>query len=252
MKDLVKLYQELSTNSWPPKSVVSLNGWKIRISEGVTKRANSVSPLIYNGDNLKEDVEYTENIYRKNNLPTIFQLADYFQPSNLYDFLIDRNYKEIDETIVMIAQIDKILDSPIKSNFNYIISETDLEKWIDDFKTIRMEGSTRIEGMRKIIQRLTSPKSCYFIAEEEEPVAVGLTVTEGNFMVIYNMYTHPDYRRQGIAKSLLAKMIEKGKKDNVKNVYLQVEADNLDAIKLYSKIGMKECYRYRYLIKPDD
>jgi ribosomal protein S18 acetylase RimI-like enzyme len=252
MKEQVILYQELTTNSWPPKSIISLNGWKIRISEGVTMRANSVSPLNYEGDDLKKDVEYVESIYKRNNLPIIFQLADYYQPYNLYEFLIDRGYKEVDETIVMIAQINEIIDIPINSNFNFIASETNLERWIDDFKTIRPEGVTRIEGMKKIIQRLKEPKPCFFSAEEEEPVAVGLTVTEREFMVIYNMYTHQKYRRQGIAKSLLAKMIEKGKKDKVKNIYLQVEADNYGAIKLYSKIGMKECYRYRYLIRKED
>ncbi len=252
MKEQVALYQELSTNSWPSKSMITLNGWKLRISEGVTKRANSVSPLKYEGEDLRKDVENVERIYRQNNLPTIFQLADYYQPSNLFDFLIECDYKEIDETIVMIAKIDKILDIPVNSNFNYISSETDLDSWINDFKTISPEGSSRIEGMKKIIQRLTDPKPCFFTAVEEEPIAVGLTVTERDFMVIYNMFTHPEFRRQGIAKSILVKMIEKGKKDNVKKIYLQVEADNFGAIKLYSKIGMKECYRYRYLIKNGD
>ena len=34
MKEQIILYQELSTNSWPPKTIISKNGWKIRISEG--------------------------------------------------------------------------------------------------------------------------------------------------------------------------------------------------------------------------
>lgn len=249
MKEKIILYQELSTKSWPPRSIISLNGWKIRISEGVTMRANSVSSLNYYGENLREDVEKVESIYGKRNLPTIFQLADYYQPSSLYNFLGDCGYKEIDETIVMLAQIDQILAIPINSNFNYKISETNLERWISDFKTIRIERSTRIEGMKKIIQRLTATKPCFFTAEKEKPVAVGLTVTEREFMVIYNMYTHPDFRRQGIAKSILAKMVERGEIEGVKNVFLQVEADNTEAINLYSKIGMKECYRYRYLVK---
>ena len=212
-------------------------------------RANSVSTLFYYGKNLKKDLENVENIYRKNSLPIIFQLADNYQPANLYEFLIKNGYKEIDETIVMSASIEDIVDILINSSFNYISSETILDKWIEAFKSIRSENIARIEGIKKILKRLTAPKPCFYIVEDKKPIAVGLTVTEKEFMVIYNMYTHPDYRRQGIAKTILAKMTERGKVKGVKYIYLQVEEDNIEAINLYLKIGMKEIYKYRYLIK---
>ena len=73
-KRLIRFYQELSTNAWPAKYYYLLNGWVARISEGVTKRANSVMPLTYYGDNLKEDIQVVETIFTKNKLPIIFQL----------------------------------------------------------------------------------------------------------------------------------------------------------------------------------
>ncbi len=63
------------------------------------------------------------------------------------------------------------------------------------------------------------------------------------------MFTHPDFRRQGIAQTLMAKMVEWGDINLVDTVFLQVESINEGAKKLYKKVGFKERYRYRYLIK---
>ncbi|MBY9001315.1 MAG: hypothetical protein KGD64_10395 [Candidatus Heimdallarchaeota archaeon] len=79
MKDRVSHLQELSNNSWPAKNILLLNGWIIRISEGVTNRANSVLPLRYSGTNVHEDIKEVENIYSSNNLPVIFQVPDYYE-----------------------------------------------------------------------------------------------------------------------------------------------------------------------------
>lgn len=250
MSEEIKILQEISILTWPPKISLNLNGWKIRISEGITKRANSVSPVDYTGENLNDDILTVENYYRVNKLPSIFQLHDTFEPPSLQDKLLSLNYEIIDETIVMMANIDEINLPYQNKKYEFHLLENELNKWLKELQIINQADKLQIDGRREIISRIAQSNVGYFIARDNgKTVAVGLAVLQENYMVIYSMFTHLDYRRKGIAQTLLANMIEWGEVNLVDRVFLQVESENRLARNLYKKVGFKEKHRYRYLIK---
>jgi ribosomal protein S18 acetylase RimI-like enzyme len=230
--------------------ILNLNGWKIRISEGVTMRANSVSPIEYSSKDLKADILSVERYYKSNKLPAIFQLHDTFEPANLQDELLSLNYELIDETIVMTADIQEINISKINEDYDAHIMENGLEKWFSDRQTINEIDKIQMNGRKEILRRIAQSNVGYFKAVEgANTLAVGLAILQENYMAIYSMFTHPDYRRQGIAQTLMTKMIDWGDINLVDKIFLQVETINEGARKLYEKVGFKERYRYRYLIK---
>ena len=250
MSEEIKILQEISILTWPPKISLNLNSWKIRISEGITKRANSVSPVDYTGENLNDDILTVENYYRVNKLPSIFQLHDTFEPPSLQDKLLSLNYEIIDETIVMMANIDEINLPYQNKKYEFHLLENELNKWLKELQIINQADKLQIDGRREIISRIAQSNVGYFIARDNgKTVAVGLAVLQENYMVIYSMFTHLDYRRKGIAQTLLANMIEWGEVNLVDRVFLQVESENRLARNLYKKVGFKEKHRYRYLIK---
>jgi len=59
----------------------------------------------------------------------------------------------------------------------------------------------------------------------------------GNFWEIAMVATHPDYRRKGLAKKLIAKSIEHAQKHDAKMCILEVLEENEPAYKLYIKEG---------------
>lgn len=248
-KGLIRFYQELSTNAWPAKYYYLLNGWVARISEGVTKRANSVMPLTYYGDKLLKDIQVAEAIYTKNNLLIIFQLPDYFEPKNLLETLIENEYKIIDETLVMTAKINDILDIPINQDYSYQNTPEAKNEWFNSMSVSGRGTQERIKGQKAIISRILQPKSFFSTKQDKKIVGIGMAVLEQGNLGIFDMLINPDYRRQGIAGSLIAKMVEWGKENSVHSTYLCVQGDNRPAIALYKKVGLKECFRYRYLIK---
>ncbi len=250
MSEEIQFYQELATITWPPKMILNQNGWKVRISEGVTKRANSVSPIVYTGNNVKADIFQVEKIYHEQNLTPIFQLADYFEPAELKEKLISLGYKTIDETIVMTVEINEMNMSPQADEYEFLLLEENLEEWISAFKFLREDRLDDIEGIKQIIERATKSNVCFYVVKRiEEFVAIGLTISEGSYMGIFNMFTQEEHRRKGIAQSIISMMIEWGEINLIDQVFLQVESDNPEAIKLYNKFGFKEKYRYRYLVK---
>ena len=78
---------------------------------------------------------------------------------------------------------------------------------------------------------------------------LAVLVSQG-YLYIGDVLVHPDYRRQKIASSMFNYLIKEwAVRNNVKTVWLQVEADNLNANKLYTKLGMKKIYSYYYMEK---
>jgi len=248
-KRLIRFYQELSTNAWPAKYYYLLNGWLARISEGVTKRANSVMPLTYYGDKLLEDIHVVEALYTKKKLPVIFQLPDYYEPKNLLEILLENGYKIIDETLVMTTKIKDMPDIPINQDYVYQNTSEAKNEWFNSLSISEKDTPERIEGQKAIISRILQPKSFFFAKQDEAIIGVGMAVLEQGNLGIYDMIINPDFRRQGIAVSLIAIMVEWGRENSIHSIYLCVQGDNHPAIALYEKVGLKECFRYRYLIK---
>jgi len=50
----------------------------------------------------------------------------------------------------------------------------------------------------------------------------------------------PDFRRKGIGKELLKKLLDILKEEGVEEVFLEVRESNIPAIELYRRFGFKE------------
>ncbi|MDR1361132.1 MAG: ribosomal protein S18-alanine N-acetyltransferase [Rickettsiales bacterium] len=57
---------------------------------------------------------------------------------------------------------------------------------------------------------------------------------------LYHIAVHPDFRRGGIANSLLVCMENELKKQSVKKIFLEVRVSNKPAIELYKKNGYEQ------------
>lgn len=80
----------------------------------------------------------------------------------------------------------------------------------------------------------------YLVAKDGETVvgSAGLRNMCGD-ADITNVMIREDYRRQGIARKMLKRLMEDAKEIGVRNYTLEVRRSNLPAIKLYEKIGFK-------------
>ena len=63
---------------------------------------------------------------------------------------------------------------------------------------------------------------------------------------MFAMRTDPRFRRQGLARRILASLMAFATGAGASRAWLQVEAENTGAIALYKAAGFAEAYRYRY------
>lgn len=90
-----------------------------------------------------------------------------------------------------------------------------------------------------------NPLARYLVAEtpaEGEPMMAGYAGLwaiggEGH---ITNVAVHPDFRRKGMGRALVGRLIEKTRQEGLTDYTLEVRAGNLAAIRLYEGFGFRE------------
>lgn len=119
------------------------------------------------------------------------------------------------------------------------------------------EGTTlnREVVLRGVIEGLKDEaKSIYLIARNEEgqPVASLLLTREWSdwncawYWWIQSVYVRPEYRRQGIYRTMYAKVKEMAKEANVSCVRLYVDKTNKLGLSTYQALGMQESHYLLY------
>jgi ribosomal-protein-alanine N-acetyltransferase len=98
-----------------------------------------------------------------------------------------------------------------------------------------------------------NPASRCWVAESDGRV-VGMVVAwlfvdEAHIATIA---THPDYRRQGIARQLLIFTLEAAMREGAQSSFLEVRASNLAAQEMYRKFGYVEVGRRKRYYRDND
>lgn len=98
-----------------------------------------------------------------------------------------------------------------------------------------------------------NPASRCWVAEVDGSIVgmivVWLLVAEAH---VATLATHPNFRRQGIAKSLLSHALQVLSAEGAQSSFLEVRASNIAAQEMYRKFGYKESGRRRHYYKDND
>lgn len=97
---------------------------------------------------------------------------------------------------------------------------------------------------RSISSEISNPLSYWLVAVDGDVVAgyVGSQSVMGEADMM-NIAVLPEYRRKGIAKALVEKLIYELQKRNVHCLTLEVRASNIAAISLYEQLGFAQIGR---------
>ena len=95
-----------------------------------------------------------------------------------------------------------------------------------------------------VASELNNKLALWLVAEEADSVAgyIG-SQTCGEESDVMNVAVHPDFRRRGIAESLVNTLVEELKAIGSRCLTLEVRASNAPAIALYEKLGFAEIGR---------
>ena len=89
------------------------------------------------------------------------------------------------------------------------------------------------------------------VVEDGQVLAYGGMMTVLDEGQVTNIATHPDHRRRGLGRLVLAALLEQARARGLVEVTLEVRESNLPAIALYSGFGFEQVgYRPRFYSHP--
>ncbi|MDQ3928593.1 MAG: GNAT family N-acetyltransferase [Chloroflexota bacterium] len=245
---LTRMLDELAANAWPALISQQLEGWRMRATNNITRRANSVltnSDMPSYGGWLDQIADF----YRRRSLPIRFQVSD-ATPYELDPLLDELGYTAEAHTSVQIARCVEAVERCAPLADCDIVAYDDLkDAWLDSFLEIEGIGEEKRETYRLIMSRI-GPRARFVQAcVRGEVVGIGMAVLERGWSGLFNIATSAEYRRQGIGGQVVRSLTEWSLQAGAQDLYLQVMLNNEAAISLYRRLGFAHLYGYRYRSK---
>ncbi|MCA9642657.1 MAG: GNAT family N-acetyltransferase [Polyangiaceae bacterium] len=232
--------------AWPAERVSDLEGWRLRYMREVTRRANSVWPVSGSDQGsaeLERQVALAETFYEKLGASQVlFQMTPLADPG-LDAVLEARGYRVDAPVAIQIAPLSKVIQLTPRGNACVELSPG------PDFMEVAVQRGRfkdTPEEFQGLLQRIQGRTGFGSVESDAGPIACGLGVCDGDLMGVFNMATVPEARRKGAASTLLGALCRWAERRGAKYAYLQVERDNVPALKLYARYGFEEVYGYHY------
>lgn len=265
----------VETAVWTPREVRDVDGWRVGLSGGFTRRANSVVAVAEPGD-VPASIDEVERVYAAAGLPPIFRVCAQSMPDNLDDLLRLRGYRDVSHTVVMVrqsldgssaaarddargsagglsagvgqggAEIFPGADGTSRAGRGISCAVADepdaawLSVWLAD-KAARSVDPALAAGV------LSGVPAVYLTAwDRGTPVGVIRAALEQDWVGLSCLVVQPGARRRGIGRALTDWALRSCADRGARRAFLQVAEANEPAIALYWQAGFTPAERYHY------
>lgn len=231
--------------AWPAREVEQHQGWWLRASDGVTKRANSATVLNPEVKDLSQHIALCEDFYAARQLACILRLPSFVDPGTLDRQLADQGYSFFDLSLVLHRPLQAPTQTPDPA-----LQGLPRDAWLETFAALSQLDANSLAGQRGILGRIQG--QCYYavLCQDQAPVCAGLGVVSGRYFGVFDVITHPAQRRQGCARHLIQGLLAWAWQAGAREGYLQVVAANHPAIAVYEGLGYRRAYDYWYRLEP--
>ncbi|WP_318241292.1 GNAT family N-acetyltransferase [Cellulomonas avistercoris] len=233
--------------SWPPPRVVDVDGWRVGLSGGVTRRAGSTLAL-RDVDDLPGAVDRVERLYRDDGAPAVFRVGDPGNPAGLAAELAARGYTVAAVTDVLVRDLPVPGADASARDLRVRVADAPDEAWLDLW--LDGKGGAR-EPSRAIV---TGVPALYLTATDDDgtDVAVIRAAVVEDWLALSCLQVVPAARRRGLGRALTLRALAAAAQRGAHRAFLQVEADNVAALRLYGALGFRPAHRYAYRVQPGD
>jgi GNAT superfamily N-acetyltransferase len=232
-------------DAWPAAEVAALGGWRLRFNHGVTHRGSSVWPGPgEHGPPLAARLDAVERFYAERGAAAMYKLTPVADPPELDALLAARGYEELEPVSVEVADVGGV--AALASGTETACTETLQEDWFElSGRRGRFTGDA-VGVYRALLGRLAGRAGFALARVDGESAAVGLCVAAPPWAGVFSMLTLPAFRGRRLGEAVLGSAARWAAARGAARLYLQVDADNAPARRLYARAGFVPRYAYRY------
>jgi ribosomal protein S18 acetylase RimI-like enzyme len=237
--------EEAGLNAAQPREQLLLDGWLLRFSPGKARRARSINAIAAGAMPLAEKLTLCRHWYERFRLPMLVRVTPFSQPPELDGHLAAAGYVAFDETRVMTCALDRLAPGDDR------LQVREVEPLLFAAAVGRLRGSppAQIEAHQK--RMLDSPlhaSAVRLVAHDSHgtPVAAGQVVVQDDLAGLYDIVTAPAERGRGHGRAISRRLLVAAVAAGARTGYLQVDAANAPARRIYSALGFVDRYAYWY------
>ena len=248
--ELLSRIEDAGLNASAPPQQRWVDGWIVRFSSGKAQRARCINAVADGRGSLSEKLASCQAIYRAAGLRLLFRITPFSQPPSLDGWLAQRGYQRFGDTHVMVcSSLPRQADAAVPEGLclEAVTSEA-YAHIIGEFR------DTPAAGQLAHAERLQhSPVPYHGLvlrAADGQVLACGQYAIEGDLVGLYDVFTAPSSRGQGLSRWLCAQLLVQAREQGARIGYLQVDAGNPAARAVYQRLGFVDGYRYHYRALP--
>ncbi|MFM7532974.1 MAG: GNAT family N-acetyltransferase [Rubrivivax sp.] len=247
--------------SQPPEQL-ELDGWLLRLLPGKAKRARCVNALRVGERSLDDKLAACVRLYREAGLPLFVRITPFSAPAELDGVLAARGWRVHDATRVLVHPA--LADVPVLALPDGLVEEAaDAQGYARAVGALRGSTALEIDSHIHRLQASPVPYQGRLWRQAGPPgppgdpssgavLACAQVARDGELVGLYDVYTAPAARGRGWSTALCARVLRQAHAQGARLGYLQVDADNAAALKVYRRLGFVEAYRYHYRLSPQD
>lgn len=238
--------EDASLNASAPPQQLWLDGWLVRFCPGKAKRSRSVNAVAAGRLALADRLARTAAVYREAGLPMVVRITPFSQPAELDSELGARGWMRFDDSIVMVAA-----ELPVAAGAppaGCVMRRVDHAEFVSAVGALRQSPADQRAGHMQRLGASPVPYQGWLLEREHDGalLACGQIAREATLVGLYDIFTAPPARGQGLAQALCRALLQRAAADGARTGYLQVDAKNAPAIAAYRKLGFVDGYHYHY------
>jgi GNAT superfamily N-acetyltransferase len=242
--------EEIGLNALQTQQQLFYDGWLLRLSPGKAKRARSVNAFFGSTLPLPHKIAYCERVYAEHDLPLLFRITPFVQPSGLEAALIARGYEPFETTNVQVAPL---LRPPEIAPFDGVTLHVAApDAFTDAVGTLQEVTGVQRAAYRERLVVSSLRTRCLIARLDGEVVSTGMVMLEDGWVGLFSMVTARHMRGRGFASAILGRLLTWAWEHGAQHAYLQVSGDNSGALSVYRRFGFSTAYTYHYCARPGE
>ncbi len=247
---LLSRVEDASLNASAPPQQLWLDGWIVRSSPAKARRARCINAVAAGRLPLAQKLALAAAVYSEAGLPMLVRVTRFTQPAQLDAQLQTLGWGRVGDTWVMVGE--PLARTPPPLPASTVWRQLGAADYAEAVGALR--GSP-LEQRQAHAQRLAASPVPYrgFVlcsVEDGSVLACGQFAREAELVGLYDVFTHESVQGRGLATLLCERLLSIAASEGARVVYLQVEADNHAARRVYQRLGFADAYSYHYMQPP--
>lgn len=243
----IRRLEAVADRAWPAAETVAYDGWELRATgPGIGRRVNSAATPAAGTLPLEQKIAFVEAFYRRRGLAPTFKLTTASQPLRLEAALTGAGYHVEGEVSLQ----TRALPFGSADRMEGEVRPDRTRGWEEVNSAAGGHWAAAPAAFAALLQRIEGEVGFVTLTSDRTPAAAGLAVAGEGTVGIFEIGTHPNYRRRGLGRRLVHSLLAWGAARGAELAYLQVMTANDPALALYATLGFREAYRYWYRVAP--